>query len=171
MCLPGRMDRRWKGLLCHQQLPAAHRGRVPRKCHLRICWAGSGTSSDIHCHLRHQSSPILLCQCFLAFFLPQILLSLPATRLFPHGALYPKQSPSVPIPVLPPTWRCSGSKYFLVSTLVDVRHKGLLEILISVIPLKSMELHRNRETNSPRLEYAHYFNHFNELLCFIEMTE
>lgn len=37
---------------------------------------------------------------------------------------------------LPPTWWFSGSKYFLVSTLVDVRYKGLLEILISVIPLK-----------------------------------
>lgn len=72
---------------------------------------------------------------------------------------------------LPPTWWCSGSKRFLVSTSLDVRYKGLLEILISVIPLKSMEPHRNTETNSPCLEYVHYVNHFNKLLCFIEMTE
>lgn len=44
VCLPGRMDRRWKGLLSHQQLPAAHHGTVPPECHLHIRWASSGRS-------------------------------------------------------------------------------------------------------------------------------
>lgn len=45
VCLPARMDRRWMGLLSHQQLPTAFRVWMPWKCHLHIHWAWSGKAS------------------------------------------------------------------------------------------------------------------------------
>lgn len=57
-----------------------------------------------------------------------------------------------------------------------VTYEGLLYILVSVIPLKSVEwlhgaMQKHQQTNLSRLEYVNSFNHHNVSLSFIETTE
>lgn len=173
MCLPGRMDGRWKGLLCHKQLPAAHRRRVPPKCHLHIHWAGSGKPSHFRCCLWCYSSPSLLCQCFLSCFRPKLSSPSQSQGYF-HMALSTQSSfLSVPIPVLSAScmvvfWQQIHFSKHITRCQVQ-RSSGDISQCHSTEVNGATQKHR--DTNSPCPEYVHYVNHFNKLLCFIEMTE
>lgn len=148
MRLPGRMDRRWKGLLSHQQLSAARHGTVPHECHLHLRRARSGRSS-------HSMPPSVqvLNHCAVPQLALPTLFSSPNPPL-PHGhnvistwCSLPKTVSLNSSPSAPP-FLCDGglaANTILVSTLVDVRYKGLLEILISVIPLKSILSYKTTE--------------------------
>lgn len=89
VCLPGRMDRRWTGLLSHQQLPAAICCWVPQKCYLHLCWARPGKSLRIHSHLPHLFSGSFALPAFSTLVHPQVLPSLIATNPFPQSSLLP----------------------------------------------------------------------------------
>lgn len=163
VCLPGRMDRRWEGLLSHQPLPAAQHGTVPRECHLHLHRARAGRCSQ----------PMPPAGRSLGQPMP------PAFHVLSHSALpelglptlFSSQNPGDPHSHdVVSTW-CSLSKTvssnsiyfkhiqswcsllslalsantFLESALVDVRYEGLLQILVSAIPLESMPSYGNTE--------------------------
>lgn len=60
--------------------------------------------------------------------------------------------------------------------MLGVTYEGLLDVLVSVSPLKSVEwlhgaMQKHQQANLLHLEYAHSFNHHNVSLSFIETTE
>lgn len=170
VCLPGRMDGRWKGLLSHQQLPAAHHGTLPRECHLHIHRASSGRSS-------HSMSPSFFCSArawvSYSVFFPKSSSPLQPWCYFhmvlsiQKGLLKFQSQCS-----LLSMWWCSGSKH------VFRKYISRCQVWMSSADISqyhstevNAKLQKHTDTNSLCLEYVHYFNHFNELPCFIETTE